>query len=58
MRSMKTVGAFVKSNGITKNSYCPYLVLNVVLRVYTSQTLNGWYLDLKSILENTIVQDF
>ena len=40
MRSMNVAGAFVNPKGITINLKCPYRVLNVVLGMSASLTLN------------------
>jgi hypothetical protein len=40
MRFMKKVGAFVSPKDITVNSYCPYLVTNVVFCISASLILS------------------
>src|SRR3954468_12324996 len=54
MRWTKYAGAFVSPNGITVNSYSPYLEVKAVLGISSVRTFNWWYPDLKSIFENTL----
>jgi hypothetical protein len=51
---MKYDGALVKPNGITVYSYEPYVVTTGVLGISCSLILSRKYLDLRSILENTL----
>ena len=50
----KYAGALVSPNGITVNSYSPYLEVKAVLGISSVRTFNWWYPDLKSIFEKTL----
>jgi hypothetical protein len=57
IRYINYAGAFIKPKDMTRYSYKPYLVENIVLAISCGLILIWWFPDLKSILENTLALD-